>query len=738
VRAENNENESLVGRRFVVTGGSLGIGAEITRGLLERGAEVLVACRDVARAEARRRELVIDGGERLTIVRLDVSSLAEVHAFAAGLAERWPRLDGLIHNAGASFPRRRLSVDGHELTFATNVLGGFALTRALRPLLREAGGSGRVVHVGSAAQYVCPLRSARLLAVRGVYMHERVYAHSKRAMFELSERWAEELDEEGITSTCCHPGLVATPGVADAFPRYFRAVGPLLPGAEVGADTAIWLASSPAVAGSTGGLWWRRARRPTDVVPWTRGSAAEREALWRLCERLTDAVLPVVIGGPKIRRVCDAEGPVPAGSDQAKIRRLGCDVLEERRSVGPRIVAIESCSRIPGDALGRLVTRAFAEHDAGPVSLVTDGGAAPSDAIRLRFLDGGRRPPVHTQAAGPRFDVWVGSPGVHRVAGDLVLPEADALAPAMVGERVSPRLYAALGRLARAVTGRRVGVALSGGGAWCYAHLALLRALDAAGVPIDVIAGSSLGAAIGGLYAQRGAEGLDALLAAHRWVHLAAALSVVSTAAIERVIAEILGDVDVAALGAAGPLVIAMAVDLVGGAEHPIRHGSLAFAARASCGFPGVYGPTLRDGRRLIDGALADNVPVGLLRAEGADLIVAANTFAAPRPLSAEPPRGRLGRVLATLSPFARLADASRAALILGSRFSARLAREADVVFAPDLAPYRLTDWHCAHAIVDRAAAEARLAAQAAASRFAAIHSPRLAAQVAADRLAEF
>lgn len=710
-----DSDENLTGRRFVVTGGSLGIGAAIARGLLARGAEVLVACRDTARAEARRRELADrDSDARLTIARLDVASLAEVHAFAAALAGRWPRLDGLIHNAGASFPRRRLSADGHERTFATNALGGFALTRALRPLLRRAGGAGRVVHVGSAAQYLCPLRSERLLAVRGVYSHELVYAHSKRAQFELSERWAETLDEEGVTSTCCHPGLVATPGVTDAFPRYARMVGPLLPAADVGADTAIWLAASPAAAGSTGGLWWRRARQPADLVPWTRTASAEREALWRLCERLTDAAARTDAGSEPPRPTRTIVDPSAASAIRPQ------RIVVEPRAVTPRVVAIETCSQLPVAALARLVTRAFAEHAAGPVTLVTDAHALPPDATRLRFLAGGDPRPPRPQADGRRFDVWLGSPRAHRLAGDLVLPDADELAPATTAGALSSQLHAALGRLARAVTGRRVGVALSGGGAWCYAHLALLRALDAAGVPIDLIAGSSLGAAIAGLYARRGAAGLDALLAAHRWVHLAAALSVVSTAAIERVVAGILGDDDLAALGTAGPLVIAMAVDLATGAEHPIRHGSLAFAARASCGFPGVYGPTLHAGRRLIDGAIADNVPIDLLRAEGADLLVAANTFVAPAARPAEPPRGRLRQALATLSPLARIADASRAALILGSRFSARLAREADVVFAPDLEPYRLTDWHCAHAIVDRAAADADRAAQAAAGRLAA------------------
>lgn len=279
--------DAMTGRRCVVTGGSLGLGAAITRGLLARGAEVLVACRDVARAEQLRPTLAPpDAQARLRIERLDVSSLAEVRAFAETLASRWPRLDVLVNNAGASFPLRRLSVDGHELTFATNALGGFVLTRALRPLLRNAEGEGRIVHVGSAAQYLRALRTDRLLDLRGLYQHELVYAHTKRAQFELSERWAEVLDEEGITSTCAHPGVVSTPGVSEAFPRYAKVVGPWLPAVQEGADTAVWLATSREASGRTGGLWWRRERQPADLLPWTRTPTSERERLWRTCERL--------------------------------------------------------------------------------------------------------------------------------------------------------------------------------------------------------------------------------------------------------------------------------------------------------------------------------------------------------------------------------------------------------------------------------------------------------------------
>jgi NAD(P)-dependent dehydrogenase (short-subunit alcohol dehydrogenase family) len=285
--------DSLSGHRCVVTGGSLGIGAAITRGLLVLGAEVTVACRDVARARQAHDELApAEARARLSFERLDVSNLAEVRAFADRLRARWSRLDVLVNNAGASYAVRRLSADGHELTFATNVLGPFALTRALRPLLRRAEGRARIVHVGSLAQYLCRLHTARLIDLRAPYLHGPVYAHSKRAQFELSERWAEVLDEEGITSTCAHPGLVATPGVREAFPLYYRVFGGVLWTADAGADTAVWLASSAAVAGVTGGLWWMRAPQPADVLPFTRAPTRERDRLWDLCARLASGGYP--------------------------------------------------------------------------------------------------------------------------------------------------------------------------------------------------------------------------------------------------------------------------------------------------------------------------------------------------------------------------------------------------------------------------------------------------------------
>jgi NAD(P)-dependent dehydrogenase (short-subunit alcohol dehydrogenase family) len=197
---------------------------------------------------------------------------------------RWQWLDVLVNNVGAFFNTRRHSADGLELTFATNVLGGFALTRALLPLLRAAAPS-RVVHVGSAAQHFHRLHVDRLLRGASSYVGELVYAHTKRAVAELNVRWAERLAQEGITSNCMHPGLTLTPGVARAAPIYRHATGWALRTLAQGADTAVWLAVAREVAGETGGFWFDRRRQPLHIVPWTRAPEDEVDELWAACER---------------------------------------------------------------------------------------------------------------------------------------------------------------------------------------------------------------------------------------------------------------------------------------------------------------------------------------------------------------------------------------------------------------------------------------------------------------------
>jgi NTE family protein len=310
-------------------------------------------------------------------------------------------------------------------------------------------------------------------------------------------------------------------------------------------------------------------------------------------------------------------------------------------------------------------------------------------ATELRFLEHGVAP-LHR---AERFvhDVWVSASRTQRSAGDLRLPldeRVGLVAPDL--DRASPRVAAALGRIARAIAHRRVGIALSGGGAWGYAHCVLLRALVQAGIPIDVVAGSSFGSVVGAMYACHGLDGLDRLEAIHKKAGVVAALSTVSSWPIERAIEAWCGNPDLAELDL--PF-LPVAVDVLTGRETAFRSGPLASGVRGSCAFPGVYSPSIRDGRRYVDGAITNNVPVSALRDEGADFVIASTIMPAPPPRSLEHHGTWLGRTWAELSPIGRARDIMRSLLLLGHSISRDLASTADVVFSPDLTPYLLHEW---------------------------------------------
>ena len=202
---------SQAGRTAIVTGTG-GLGLEDALALAEAGAEVIVAGRNPdkgAAALARIRQTV--PGARVAFELLDLARLASVAAFAERMAGGRDRIDLLINNAAVMAPpTRQVSADGHELQFATNHLGHFALTARLLPLLRRAD-APRIVSLSSVAA-----RSGRLafddLQAERAYRPMAVYSQSKLAclMFALELQRRSDAAGWGLVSVAAHPGIART------------------------------------------------------------------------------------------------------------------------------------------------------------------------------------------------------------------------------------------------------------------------------------------------------------------------------------------------------------------------------------------------------------------------------------------------------------------------------------------------------------------------------------------------
>jgi NTE family protein len=179
---------------------------------------------------------------------------------------------------------------------------------------------------------------------------------------------------------------------------------------------------------------------------------------------------------------------------------------------------------------------------------------------------------------------------------------------------------------------KKVGLALGGGGARGMAHVGVIRVLEREGIPIDCIAGTSAGSLVGAAYAA-GVRGQPLLeLALHlRWRDIARLVwprqGFVSFAKLETFLVRTAGDLTFAHLGMP---YAAVAADLATGEQVVLKEGRVAPAVRASCSVPGIVTPVEVCGRLLIDGGVANNLPISVVRSLGAEVIIAVGLGSPP------------------------------------------------------------------------------------------------------------
>jgi NAD(P)-dependent dehydrogenase (short-subunit alcohol dehydrogenase family) len=275
----------LRGRSVVVTGASAGIGVETARAFARWGADVTIVGRDRARTEAVARELGREAAGTVHAELADFAVLAEVRALASRLVARLPRLDVLVNNAGLWLTRPETTVDGHEKTFAVNHLAPFLLTNLLLDALRAAP-EARIVNVSSRLHDSAPPPDVAALRAPARFRGLSAYAASKLCNVLFSRELAERLRGGSVRSNAVHPGDVRTDVTRDhrVLAWLHRTVAtPLLLSAEEGARTSVHVATSPLLAGTSGGYFVNC--RPAPASPLAE-DAALRRRLWDDTERL--------------------------------------------------------------------------------------------------------------------------------------------------------------------------------------------------------------------------------------------------------------------------------------------------------------------------------------------------------------------------------------------------------------------------------------------------------------------
>jgi NAD(P)-dependent dehydrogenase (short-subunit alcohol dehydrogenase family) len=281
-QANDMRGNDLAGKVVVITGGTSGLGRVTAQALAKRGARIVLVARDRDRARqtlAALNAVAPDGGHAAH--GADLCLMAETRRVAAEIAAAEPRIDVLMNNAGAIFATRQVTSEGLERTFALNHMSYFLMATGLRDRLVATPGA-RIVNTASGAHRRGHIDFDDLQSTRG-YRGFTVYGTSKLCNILFTRALARRLAGTGVTANSFHPGFVATrfgdqsgwwSALTIKLGKAFMALSE-----EKGADTMVYLASSPEVAGITGDYFFER--KPKQPSAEARDDAVA-ERLWQV------------------------------------------------------------------------------------------------------------------------------------------------------------------------------------------------------------------------------------------------------------------------------------------------------------------------------------------------------------------------------------------------------------------------------------------------------------------------
>ncbi len=296
----------VTGKVVIVTGANSGLGLEVTRVLATNGARVVMACRNLEKAERAAATVRASNPKGSVEVRpLDLSSLDSVRDFAAGVRGTESRIDVLVNNAGLMATDRSLTVDGFEMQLGVNHLGHFALTAELLPLLLAADGS-RVINVSSMGHRTGRMQFDDLMCEHRRYHRWPAYFQSKLANLLFTLELERRLVEAGVATAAlaAHPGSTSTDLGTEGTGFTNKLIEPLFPLAgqsvEGGALPILRAATDPAARGGEYyGPRWYMSGRPVRETPSRRArNLGDAARLWAMSEQLTGATYAFGTVGP--------------------------------------------------------------------------------------------------------------------------------------------------------------------------------------------------------------------------------------------------------------------------------------------------------------------------------------------------------------------------------------------------------------------------------------------------------
>ena len=279
----------MTGKTVLITGVRAASAARRPLGLASMGARVGITGRDRHRADAAAAAIASESGNpAIDVFVADMSSQVEVRKLADEVLAAYPRLDVLLNNVGGFWAHRHVTADGLEHTFALNHLAPFLLTNLLLDRL-IASAPARVVTVSSGAQSMGKIDFDDLMGEKE-YSGSQAYNQSKLANVMFTYELAKRLEGTGVTATALHPGLTSTAFSAEdpSMGLLVKVLRPFMKSPARGAETPIFLASSPEVAGVSGEYF---AEPQGEEVPRFSYEAATTARLWQVSAGLVG--LPV-------------------------------------------------------------------------------------------------------------------------------------------------------------------------------------------------------------------------------------------------------------------------------------------------------------------------------------------------------------------------------------------------------------------------------------------------------------